>query len=562
MKHDFKKLAALLSALAIILSLAACAGADQPGQETSSPTESVQVLPNWGKCTDLGTPLADLRVRQALVHAIDMDTVIESLFYGNAEKARSFGLPGGEDTAVLEYSPEKAKELLAEAGWPSEYVLDVVYYYDDQLTVDVLNVICGYWEAVGIKSAIRKLEGDVASQLWTAPKDPAGDDSAVEWDLAYGAVAALTESEYYTRFSASASNNSHTPPREDLEDRIAAGDYAGVRQILAENVLVMPLYNQNCFLCVSNHIQGPVAGNDQFAFDKDILNWVTDREDGTLYTNGGPLSFYCDPTVNPGLYLYQELIFERLLNADGDLNPTEGMLAESYEVTDEGRTLTFTLREDLFWQDGEALTAEDVKFTFELYMRCPGASSVLTGVLDNLQGAKAFRDGDAEECTGITVEENKIRFSFENPAEDALTVFSQWPVLPEHCLENVRPEKLQQHKFWKAPVGSGPYRVAETVMGQYAVLERWEEYRLTGEGNIARIYMAASGETDEDLVLRAQMDQLDYAWGKSPDDAVSLGQTDGMTVKTMQIPYLRCLYINQFPHESYHQPEEPTEPTE
>ena len=167
---------------------------------------------------------------------------------------------------------------------------------------------------------------------------------------------------------------------------------------LAENVLAIPLYHQDCFIYTSDYIDtaAAAAGNDQFAYEKDILNWTTTREDGTLYTDGGPMEYYMDPTVNPGQYLYQELVFERLLKADGQLNPGEGQLAESYTMED--RNLEFTLREDLFWQDGEPLTAEDVKFTFELYMKCPGANSVLTGVLDALEGAEAWKNGDAEAC--------------------------------------------------------------------------------------------------------------------------------------------------------------------
>ena len=563
MKKNLKMMLAGILVLTMVLGMAACGDEHANMHDGTEPGAPVQVQPNPVECTELGTPLADLRVRQALLAAIDMETIVDALFHGNAQRAEAFGIPGTVED-LPEYSPEKAKELLAEAGWPSDYVLDVVYYYDDQLTVDVLNVIADYWEAVGIKAEIRKIEGDVAAQLWTVPEDPESGDSAVEWDLAYCAVAALTESEVYTRFASDASNNSHTPPREELDAAIAQGGFDEVRAILAEQLLVIPLYHQNCFLYISDHLDvpGDAVGNDQFAYEKDILNWNTDREDLTLYTDGGPVSFYCDPVVNPGQYLYQELVFERLLNADGRLNPADGLLAESYEVSADGLEVTFTLREDLFWQDGEPLTAEDVKFTFELYLQSSGGSSVLTGVLDKLEGARAFVDGDAEECTGIRVEENSITFVFERKAEDALTVFSQWPVLPKHCLENADPRKLQQHKFWKAPIGSGPFRVAETVMGEYCVLERWEEYRLTGEGNIQRIHMAASGETDGDLVLRAGLDRLDYAWGKSPDDAVSVEQLGGITVTPVSIPYLRCFYINQYPHDAYHQQAEATEPAE
>ena len=219
MRMNIKKLTVLL--LVLLLVLAGCGPEAEAETETQGPVS--QSRPDLEDCTELGTPLADIRVRQALVHAIDMDTVIEALLQGNGRKAVSFTEPGpwlNPEVAEYDYDPEKAKELLAEAGWPSEYVLDVVYYYDDPLTLDVLNVIGSYWDAVGVKSRFRKIEGDLASQLWLAPENPEEDDARVSWDLAYGAVAALSESEFYGRFASTASNNSHTPPVEGLDERI------------------------------------------------------------------------------------------------------------------------------------------------------------------------------------------------------------------------------------------------------------------------------------------------------------------------------------------------------
>ena len=563
MTKTIKKLLALLLALSMLAGLAAC---DSTGEPVESEPAAAAVKPvKQDPCTELGTPLADIRVRQALAHAIDMDTIIEALFYGNAQRAVSFTAPVGEELAGYEYDPEKAKALLAEAQWPSDYVLDVVYYYDDQQTADLLNVIGSYWEAVGVHAEFRKLEGDLTAQLW---KTPAYEESGVDWDLAYGAVAALTESEFYNRFASDASNNSHTPQIEGLDGAIKEADYGRVQQLLAENASFLPLFHQNCFIYTSDHIgtAGAVHGNDQFAYDKDILNWTTDREDNTLYTDGGPEEFFCYPAVNPGLYLYQELVFERLLASDSELNPGDGQLAESYTLSDDGKMLEFILREDAVWHDGEPLTAEDVKFTFELYMQCPGANSVLAEVLNALEGAESFLEGDTEECTGITVEENRITFRFAEPAPDALTVFAQWPVLPKHKLENVRPDKLQQNKFWKNPIGSGPYKVAEVKLGDYCVLERWTDYRLEGSGNIDFIRMAASGETDAELAVLAQLDKLDYAWGKATDDADYIAGLEGMAVEKVEIPYTRCFFINQYPHESYialqQAEEENAEPTE
>ena len=558
MKQTLKKAVAGLLALILAVGMIGCGAGNQTQPEETKSPEVIQVQPKKVKCTDLGTPLADVRVRQALVLAIDTDTIIEALFYENAEKTDSFaGIARG-----WEYDPEQAKELLAEAGWPTEYVLDVVYTGDTQ-TEDLLSAIGTYWEAVGVKAEFRKIEGDVAAQLWAVPEDPAGDDAAVDWDLALCTLMPLTAWDIYSGFASDSPRNSHTPALKGLDEliyRAASADaeqrdaaVAAAQQILTEQVSAIALMQQNVFFYTSDHLSGAekAAGNDRYAYAKDILNWTTDREDETLYTNGGPLNVYADPLAEPGLYLYQELIFERLLNADGDLNPTDEMLAESYHLSEDGLQLEFVLREDLTWQDGKALTAEDVKFTFELYLQAPDANPVLKAVLDALEGAADFKNGTTEDCSGIAVEENRIMFRFATAAPDALTVFSQWPVLPKHCLEKADPENLQKDSFWKAPIGSGPYRVAETVAGEYAVLDRWDGSRLTGEGNIQRIHLAASGETDEDLVLRADLDRLDLGWGISTDDAWAIGKMDGMHVTMLEIPCIRCLFINQFPHESY-----------
>ena len=75
-----------------------------------------------------------------------------------------------------------------------------------------------------------------------------------------------------------------------------------------------------------------------------------------MYTNGGAMNAVEHTATNPGLWWTQEVVFDRLLNADGSLAPTDGMLAESFEVTDNGTKISFVLREGVKWHDGEALS--------------------------------------------------------------------------------------------------------------------------------------------------------------------------------------------------------------
>lgn len=514
---------------------------------------------------DLGTPLADVRVRQALAYAIDMNAIVDSLFEGKAEVAKSFTAPGDWLNAgipVYEYNPEKAKELLKEAGWPSDYTLDVVYYYDDQQTVDLMTIIGQYWQEVGVKAQFRKLEGDLAAQLWVPPADMEKGPSAVKWDLAYAAVAALAESEFYNRFASTASNNSSVPKQEGLDEMIAASNatmdvgeqkeaFYKIQQFVAENELAMPLYHQVCFIYTSDKLDtaGSAFGNDQFSYEKNILDWKIDRDDHTMYTNGGPQEFFWYPMVNPGYMINTELVFDKLINADSSLNPTDGMLAESYKVSEDDKSIEFVLRDGLKWHDDEPLTAEDVKFTLELMLRTPGTNAVASEVMKAIQGAQDFLDGKTDNLEGVVIDGSKITVNFDTVSANALAVFSQWPILPKHCLENASPETLQQDQFWQKPIGSGPFKVDEVVLNNYATLKRWDGYYKTGTGNIETIYMFASGENDSNLVKNAGAGKIDYAWSKSTDDAKAIESMDGMKVSTANIRYTRCFYINQFPHE-------------
>ena len=176
--------------------------------------------------------------------------------------------------------------MLKEANWPADYTLDVVYYYDDQQTVDLMTIIGQYWQEVGVKAKFRKLEGDLASQLWVPPADKEKGPSVVKWDLAYAAVAALAESEFYNRFASTASNNSTVPKQEGLDELIAESNatmdteaqkkaFFKIQKYIAENVLAMPLYHQVCFIYTSNKLDtaGTKFGNDQFSYEKNILDW-------------------------------------------------------------------------------------------------------------------------------------------------------------------------------------------------------------------------------------------------------------------------------------------------
>lgn len=549
-----KKLISILLALFISIGLFAS------GQ--SEKTTSTETL-SWEQG---GTPLSDVRIRQALRLAIDMDTILDTLFEGKAEKAVSLIGPGpylAEDLATYDYNPEKAKALLDEAGWPSDYTLDVVYYYSDQQTVDFMATVQQYWKAVGVKSSFRKLEGDLGSQLWTPPTDRVNGPSEIKWDLAYAGIAALSNNEFFDRFESTATNNSTLPLQDGVDELLQATRattdvkkqqeaFKEVERVFAENVYNIPLYHQLSFIYTSDKIdlKDTVLGNDQFSFEKNILDWTTTRSDETLYTNGGPMEFYQAPHINPGYFLYQELIFDRLINADASLTPTDGLLAEDYTLAPDGMEIEFTLRDDVKWHDGVNFSAEDVKFSIEYLIKVTGLNAIARSTYIAIEGAQDYLDGKANEISGIKIDGDKVTITFEKLDPNALLTFSQWPVLPKHLLKDSNPIKCQQDPFWQNPVGTGPYKVYKTVLNNYGILERNDDYFKSGNGNIEKIYMTANNENDANLVKNAEAGNIDYAFSKNVDDNKGVEKIPGMTIHPISIRYTRLFYVNQYAHQA------------
>ena len=92
-------------------------------------------------------------------------------------------------------------------------------------------------------------------------------------------------------------------------------------------------------------------------------------------------------------------------------------------------------------------------------LRTPGTNAVASEVMKAIQGAQDFLDGKTDNLEGVVIDGSKITVNFDTVSANALAVFSQWPILPKHCLENASPETLQQDQFWQKPIGSGPFKV-------------------------------------------------------------------------------------------------------
>jgi peptide/nickel transport system substrate-binding protein len=118
-------------------------------------------------------PWADVRVREAMNIAIDREAIIEAIYKGGATPTTLWcELPGSEELEPYPYDPERAKQLLAEAGYPNGFTVNI---YTRPIVPGaempiVAEAVAGYWEAIGLSPKIEKGEMVGCMKLQTSGK--------------------------------------------------------------------------------------------------------------------------------------------------------------------------------------------------------------------------------------------------------------------------------------------------------------------------------------------------------------------------------------------------------
>jgi peptide/nickel transport system substrate-binding protein len=182
--------------------------------------------------------------------------------------------------------------------------------------------------------------------------------------------------------------------------------------------------------------------------------------DGGIVVVGMPTDFDAFNPLVTTTYFAQELnnhaLFTPLVQYDEGLEPVP-WLAQSWELLGDSGVV-FDLRDDVRWHDGEPVTAEDVKFTFDRAKEPTSAA---------LLGSVFLKDVASAEVLGP----QRIRFTFARPHAQALEDF-WWAPVPRHLLEGVPPDELPTAPFNRSPVGSGPFRLESWTSNDRVVLVR------------------------------------------------------------------------------------------
>lgn len=177
-------------------------------------------------------------------------------------------------------------------------------------------------------------------------------------------------------------------------------------------------------------------------------------------------------TLNPALALDEpsrdviRCLTSDLIHINRGSLKTEPALAKSWSVSRDGRQYTLQLRRGVRFSDGEPFSADDVIFSFQVY---------LDEKVDSSQRDLLVVGG--KPITVVKVNDSTVRFELAQPYAAAERLFDSIAILPRHLLESgYRAGEFSQAWSLSIPpsqfAGLGPFRLKKYVAGQHVVLER------------------------------------------------------------------------------------------
>lgn len=128
-------------------------------------------------------------------------------------------------------------------------------------------------------------------------------------------------------------------------------------------------------------------------------------ESKILYSNQGPKEYFEPAWEQGGGQTYNKLLFDTIIGLDEEQNPTtESGAAESFEMSEDGLSLTITLRDGMKWHDGEDVTVDNVVCTLEMGAKAEslgaGVNNVIRSALYGVLHYSVYRSRYSDSAPG------------------------------------------------------------------------------------------------------------------------------------------------------------------
>lgn len=264
---------------------------------------------------------------------------------------------------------------------------------------------------------------------------------------------------------------------------------------------------------------------------------------GTTGGGGGQantaLAGYCYVVGGGSMFEVRRCVDSRLFAWKPDLSDYIPELAQKWDIDQTKMTITFHLQPNAKWHDGQALTSDDVLFTFNLLAN-PATGSRYEGAFANVHGYSDVKDGGATTLSGITApDSHTVVMQLDKLDAGLLPQIPDMDILPKHVVGSTAPAKICESQFWidnTQRVGAGPYKWSQRVADQRIELEAFSDYFL-GAPKIAKVNLLLFSSYETSLAAFAQqssyaapltVDNLSYAKGLSFGDVST--QSSGVLI--------------------------------
>ena len=151
-------------------------------------------------------------------------------------------------------------------------------------------------------------------------------------------------------------------------------------------------------------------------------------------------------------------VFNGLIKYDKDLTLI-GDLAENWDISPDGLTITFHLKKGVRWHDGVEFTADDVLFGYKI-------------IIDD-NTPSAYKEDFLQVKTAEVLDKYTFKVTYEKPFAPALSSWGSLIVLPKHILEG---KDITKSEMVRHPIGTGPFKFKEWIPGQKILLTYNQDY--------------------------------------------------------------------------------------
>jgi peptide/nickel transport system substrate-binding protein len=236
-----------------------------------------------------------------------------------------------------------------------------------------------------------------------------------------------------------------------------------------------------------------------------------------VHTTLAPTWF--DPAETPGI-ITPFMVLYALHDALVKPMPGNAMtpsLAESWSASKDGLSYEFVLRKGVKFHNGDVMTAEDVKFSFERY-----------------RGASAT-DLKAKVARVEALDSHRVRFTLKRPWPDFMTFYATPATGAAWIVPKKYVEKVGEDGFKKAPVGAGPYRFVSFKPGVELTLEAFDGYWRKTPNVKTLVFRVIPDESTRLAALKRG--EVDIAYSITGPLAEELKRTPGLTLTPTFFPF-------------------------